>query len=69
MAKVWKYLRRHWMLYAMLIPGLSYIIIFKYIHTIAVIKFTESTSSMSSKSCMGIFHTMIINIFHKSKVS
>ncbi|MBQ8813087.1 MAG: sugar ABC transporter permease [Lachnospiraceae bacterium] len=31
MAKVWKYLRRHWMLYAMLIPGLAYIIIFKYI--------------------------------------
>lgn len=29
--KIWRHLRRYWMLYAMLLPGLIYLIIFKYV--------------------------------------
>ena len=68
MNKLGRYLKRHWVLYAMLIPGLLYIIIFKYVPMYGVsiaFKDYEGVGDISKAEWVGMEN--FVTLFSKSQ--
>lgn len=68
MNKLGRYLKRHWVLYAMLIPGLLYIIIFKYVPMYGVsvaFKDYEGVGDIAKAEWVGMEN--FVTLFSKSQ--